>query len=136
MNNSRRIKLAIVAACMTAAFFPHVEAADKLENIPLEWSPTEPISERRPIDLTGLEGVKLQVETFTDARNDPTSIGRSLNKAPLRKVTTRSNVPRFVTYEVKVLLSDLGLDVVDTGGTVIMTGEIKQFFDYVKQEQQ
>jgi len=128
MNNSRRIKLAIVAACMTAVFFPQVEAADKLENIALEWSPTEPISERRPIDLTGLEGVKLQVETFTDARDDPTSIGRSLNKAPLRKVTTRSNVPRFVTYEVKVLLSDLGLDVVDTGGTVIMTGEIKQFF--------
>jgi len=128
MSNSRRIRLTIVAACMTAATLTHVQAADKLENIPLEWSPTEPLSERKPVDLTGLEAVKLQVETFTDARDDPTSIGRSLNKAPVRKVTTRTNVPRFVTYEVKALLADLGLDVVESSGTVIMNGEIRQFF--------
>ena len=128
MSYSRRIPLAIVATCMAAAFYSHAGAADKLENIPLEWSPTEPISERRPVDLTGLESVKLQVETFTDTRADPASIGRSLNKAPIRKVTTRTNVPRFVTYQVKVLLSDLGLDVVESAGTVIMNGEIKQFF--------
>src|SRR5205809_7639662 len=117
MRNSRRIKLTIVAACMTAATLSHVQAADKLENIPLEWSPTEPMSERRPVDLTGLESVKLQDETFTDNRDDATSIGRSLNKAPVRKVTTRTNVPRFVTYQAKVLLSELGLDVAENAGT-------------------
>jgi hypothetical protein len=128
MSNSRRITLTIVAACMTAATLSYVRAADKLENIPLEWSPTEPMSERKPIDLTGLEAVKLQVETFTDTRDDPASIGRSLNKAPVRKVTTRTNVPRFVTYQVKALLSDLGLDVVESSGTVVMNGEVRQFF--------
>jgi len=123
-----RIALAIPAACITFGTFATAGAADKLENIPLEFTPTSPMSDREPVDLKGLEGVKLQIDAFTDAREDPALIGRNVNRVPVRKVTTREDVPRFVTYQVKSLLSALGLDVVESGGTVIVKGEVKKFF--------
>jgi hypothetical protein len=128
MKKHFQFALPIVAACLTLGSFAAACAADKLENIPLEWKPTSPMSERAPVDLKGLEGVKLQVDPFTDLREDPALIGRNMNKVPLRKVTTREDVPRFVTYEVKSLLSGLGLDVVESGGAVILKGEVKKFF--------
>jgi len=118
----------IFAVGVTAGSFSAAIAADKLENIPLEFTPTSPLSERNPVDLKGIQGVKLQVDPFTDAREDASLIGRNMNKVPLRKVTTRDDVPRFVTYHVKSLLSQLGLDVVESGGTAILKGEVRKFF--------
>jgi len=43
-------------------------------------------------------------------------------------VTTNEDVARFVTYRSKNLLTGLGLDVVESGGTVIMKGEVKKYF--------
>jgi hypothetical protein len=123
-----RFALAILAACITLGLCSVANAADRLENIPLEFSPTSPMSERTPVDLKGLEGVKLQVDPFTDQRDDPALIGRNVNSATPRKVTTKENVPRFVTYHVKTLLSGLGVDVVENGGTVILKGEVMRFF--------
>ena len=128
MKKWSHFALVILAACFTPGLFNAANAADKLENIPLEFTPTSPMSERAPVDLKGLEGVKLQIDAFTDLREDPASIGRNMNKVPLRKVTTKEDVPRFVTYQMKSLLSGLGLDVVESGGTVILKGEIKKFF--------
>ncbi len=51
-----------------------------------------------------------------------------MNTVPLRKVTTNEDVARFVTYQVKVLMSGLGLKVVESGGDVILKGEIGKFF--------
>ena len=51
--------LPVFAACITVANFAH--AADKLDSIPLEWKPTSPMSERTPVDLKGLEGIKLLI---------------------------------------------------------------------------
>ncbi|MBC8006605.1 MAG: hypothetical protein H7X76_00990 [Prolixibacteraceae bacterium] len=118
--------LPVFAACVAAANF--ATAADKLDSIPLEWKPTSPMSERAPVDLKGLEGVKLQIEPFTDNREDPAYIGRNTNKVPIRRVTSNEDVARFVTYQVKSLMSALGLKVVESGGDVILKGEIKKFF--------
>ena len=128
MKKRFHFALPFLAACITIGAFTVARAADKLENIPLEWRPTAPMSERAPVDLKGLEGVKLQVEPFTDKREDPALIGRSMNQVPLRKVTTKDDVPRFVTYQAKLLLSGLGLDVVESGGTAILKGEVKKIF--------
>ena len=86
------IALAIVATCVAQSVYSVAYAADKLENIPLEWAPTSPMSERNPVELSGLEGVKLQIEPFTDRREDPALIGRNVNKVPIRKVTTKEDV--------------------------------------------
>jgi len=120
--------LPFVAACLALAAFAQARAADKLEGIPLVWSPTSPMSERSSVDLKGVEGVQLRIESFTDKREDSAVIGRNMNKVPVRIVSTKDDVPRFVTYEVKSLLSGLGLNVVETGGTVILKGEVKKFY--------
>ena len=120
--------VAVFATCLSLGTFTTADAADKLEGIPLEWKPTSPMSERGPVDLKGLEGIKLQIDPFTDKREDPASIGRNTNKVPFRKVTTNEDVARFVTYQVKSLMSGLGLKVVESGGDVILKGEIRKFF--------
>jgi hypothetical protein len=120
--------LLILAVGVTAGTFTAAIATDKLENIRLEFTPTSPLSERNPVDLKAVQSVKLQVDPFTDAREDASLIGQNMNKEPLRKVTTRDDVPRFVTYHVKSLLSELGLAVVESGGTAVLKGEVKKFF--------
>jgi len=128
MNKLSHFALVVLTGSVIPGFFNAANAADKLENIPLQFTPTSPMSERAPVDLKGLEGVKLQIDAFTDQREDPASIGRNMNKVPLRKVTTTQDVARFVTYHVKSLISGLGVDVVESGGTVILKGEVKKFF--------
>lgn len=103
-------------------------AADKLENLPLTWKPTSTMAQRGPLDVKGLEGVKLQIDPFADNRENPGFIGQNRDKVPTRKVTTQENVARFVTYQVKTLMSAQGVPVVDSGGTVIMKGWVKRFF--------
>jgi hypothetical protein len=103
-------------------------AADKLENIPLEWKPTSPMSERGPLDLKGLEGAKLQIEPFVDNRENPGFIGQNRDKIPTRKVTTTEDVARFVTYQTKTLMASQGVPIVESGGTVLMKGWVKRFF--------
>jgi len=128
MKKRFHFALAVFATCMFLCNFATVNAADKLEGIPLVWKPTSPMSERLPPDVKGLEGIKIQVDPFTDKREDPAFIGHSMNKVPFRKVTTNDDVARFVTYQVKLLLSGLGLKVVESGGDVIMKTEIRRFF--------
>lgn len=128
MKKWTHFALPMLAACVMLAALPVAVAADKLENIPLEWHPTSPMSERAPVDVKGFDGVKLQVEPFTDKRDDPALIGRNMNKVPVRIASTKEDVPRFVTYQVKQLLSGAGLDVVESDGTVMIKGEVKKFF--------
>lgn len=128
MNIRFRVAPAILLACICFGNLATAHAADTLEGIPLVWSPTSPMSEREPIDVKGLEGIKFQVEPFTDKRADPALIGRNVDKVPLRMITTNENVARFVTYHVKSLMSGLGLQVVESGGDVVLNGAVMKFF--------
>ncbi len=128
MKKRFHFALAVFVTCVCLGNFSTLEAADKLEGIPLVWKPTSPMSERTPLDVTGLDGIKLQIDPFSDKREDPAYIGRSIHKLPVRKVTTTENVARFVTYQVKSLMSGVGLKVEESGAEVILKGEIRKFF--------
>lgn len=119
--------LAGIASVGIGAIAP-ASAADKLENIPLIWKPTTTMAERGPLDLKGLEGASLQIDPFIDNREDKAYIGVNKAKIPNRKVTTQEDVARFVTYQMKTLMSAQGVPIVETGGTVVMKGWIKRFF--------
>lgn len=130
MSNRLAIALSLLVAVLGIGMGTAVPAvaADRLENIPLVWKPTSTMAERGPLDLKGLEGAKLQIDPFTDNRENPGFIGQNRDKVPTRKVTTQEDVARFVTYQVKTLMSAQGVPIVESGGTVIMKGWVKRFF--------
>jgi hypothetical protein len=101
-----------------------------LENIPLKWTPTSTLVEMGPLDLSTSDlGVKIHVDTLVDSRQNPTLIGENTEKpAKPRSVTTSSDVPAFVTDHVKETLRAAGLSVVDGGGDLTLSGEIRQYF--------
>ncbi len=103
-------------------------ASKDLSNIPLVWSPTQSFAEFGAIDLNGIGNVKVQFNGFTDVRKNPALIAENHEKNPVRQVTTKDNVAAFLTDHVKETFSKAGLNVVDTGGDVIVSGEIRDFF--------
>lgn len=103
-------------------------ASKDLSNIPLVWSPTQSFAEFGAVDLNGIGNVKVQFNGFTDVRKNPPLIAENHEKQPARQVTTRDNVAAFVTDHVKDTFSKAGISVVDSGGDVIVSGEIRDFF--------
>lgn len=103
-------------------------ASKDLSNIPLVWSPTQSFAEFGAVDMNGIGNVKVQFNGFTDVRKNPLLIAENREKQPARQVTTRDNVAAFVTDHVKDTFSKAGINVVDSGGDVIVSGEIRDFF--------
>jgi hypothetical protein len=130
MNNRLYVALSLLVglASIGAGAIAPASAADKLENIPLVWKPTTTMAERGPLDLRGLEGAKLQIDPFIDNREDKALLGTNKAKVPNRRVSTQEDVARFVTYQMKTLMSAQGVPIVESGGTVVMKGWIKRFF--------
>jgi len=130
MNNRLYVVLSLLVglASIGMGVIAPASAADKLENIPLTWKPTTTMAERGPLDLKGIDGAKLQVDAFIDNREDKAYIGVNKAKIPNRKVTTQEDVARFVTYQMKTLMSAQGVPIVESGGTVVMKGWIKRYF--------
>ena len=101
-----------------------------LENIPLKWSPTSPLSEMGALDVSGaLLTTKIRIDAFVDTRQNPSLIAENREKADkVRQVTTSDDVGRFLTDHLKESLHGAGLNTVDSGGDVSLSGEIRQFF--------
>jgi hypothetical protein len=114
-------------AIMLAVWCASAFAAKTLEGIPLKWSPRTSISELGAISLTEFTGRKIQIDTLTDTRKDPALIGENREKEPAKRVTTSDNVPKFINENMKKALSKIGLDIVDSGGQVVIGGELKEF---------
>jgi len=102
-----------------------------LEGIPLVWKPTTELGEKGAVNLTGLDKVRIRVETLSDNRENPDLIGENLedeDKGTVLRVTTSDRVADFVSKRMTELLGDMGLEIVDEGGDVIIGGEVKKFF--------
>lgn len=104
-------------------------AADKLEGIPLKWKPTSAIGKGLALDLTNLGEAKVQIDRFTDARENASGlIGENREDAVPKKVTTPDSVADFVTDNLRRLMAKVGVNVVESGGDAIVAGEIRSFF--------
>ena len=105
-------------------------ARPMLDNIPLKWTPTSSLGEMGPLSLSAPDlAARIHVDTLVDARQNPTLIGQNTEKAdkPL-PVSTSSDVPAFVTEHLKDTLRAGGLTVVDDGGDLVLSGEIRQYY--------
>jgi hypothetical protein len=105
-------------------------AKEKLEDIPMKWTPTDTIAGLGPVDVSGAAlTTKIHVDTLVDGRQNPAAIGENREKpSKVLPVTTTSDVAAFITDHVKETLHGAGLDIVDGPGDVTLSGEIRQFF--------
>lgn len=120
--------LYLVAGLIGAGFVLPASAADKLESVPLTWKPTIAPPTRGAMNLAGIENARLQFEPMVDRREDPALIGLNRDKIPSRRVATPENVARFVNFHFKNLLTGVGVNLVDSGGTVIVKSVLTKYF--------
>lgn len=106
-----------------------VLAAAPLNNIPLQWKPTSALGAMGTIDLSGSTvTTKIHFDPLTDVRQNPVLVAENREKAEARPMTTSSDVGAFVTDHLKDGVREAGLNVVDTGADVNVSGEIRKFF--------
>jgi hypothetical protein len=103
-------------------------ATGRLDNIPLVWKPTSSLGAAGRVDLADVRAAKVKVAPMADRRQAPSLIGENREESMPRTVTTRDDVAAFLTVRFKMLLTNAGLDVVDSDETAIVKGEVKQFF--------
>jgi uncharacterized lipoprotein YajG len=120
MNKRLLLALVLLAGCSSAPV--------KLENIPLVWKPEKHPTASAGAASADLFKAKVKVAPMTDSRKDAALIGENREKQPVRTVTTSDNVAQFVTNQFKTLLSSAGMTVVDSGETVVIKGDVQQFF--------
>jgi hypothetical protein len=101
-----------------------VLAAAYLTNVPLRWKPTSDLR------LGGLQMAQtpVQFEKFVDARQDPHAIGENREDDTPKPVTTPDDVGAFVSTHMRELFNKAGLTTVDSNGSVLIKGEVKDFF--------
>ena len=102
-------------------------ATQLLNDVPLVWKPTSELN-FGGVDLSEARRSKIQFEPFVDARKQPALIAENREDAIPRPVTTSGNVGEFVSANVRQILDRAGLDTVDSGGDVIVSGEVRDFF--------
>lgn len=118
---------ALFALCSCAAA---TAGAAALENIPLKWTPTSTFTEMGTLNLSGpLITMKTHIDTLVDTRQNPPLVGENREHPDkVRTVTTSSDVATFVTDHLKDTLHGAGLNLVDSGADITISGEIRQFF--------
>lgn len=109
----------------------------RCEDVDLEWMPSEDYSDLDAVNLTGISDLAIEVGTFTDGRRieDPRELGRNIEDADDddeedRKTlyfTSDTDITEYVRSGVGEILYELGYDVVDSGGKVKISGEIRKF---------
>jgi hypothetical protein len=105
-------------------------ASTPLANIPLKWSPTSTLSEWGAVDLSGATiTTKIHWDGLTDARDNPTLVAENREKENnIRTLTTSTDVAAFVSDHMKESVHGAGLNVVDSGADVSVSGELRKFF--------
>ena len=116
---------AILVTCLLAGLIGCAHAPVPLTDIPLTWAPTNSLIESGTSDISN---TSIQVGDFVDVRKDHAAIGENREESLLRLVTTRDDVGHFVTDHLRETLQKSGYDLVDTGGKVVIKGEVTDFY--------
>ena len=98
--------------------------AAPLVNVPLRWKPTSDLR----LATAQMTTAAVQFEPFKDTREMPDKVGENREDDTPKPVTTSDDVGAFVSNHMRDLFSHAGVKTVDTGGDVIVKGEVRQFF--------
>ena len=123
-----RSTLLAVVLC-TGLAGPLVAARKPISGMPLVWKPTTELSEIGPVNLTGLSGRKLELAPIVDVREDKSKVGENAEKAGASvSVSTKDDVPAWVSDQLRFVFGKVGLDFVPSGGDSKVTLELRRFF--------
>lgn len=118
----RATLLLAVAGLLSGA----LDAAGKLEGVPLVWRPTDR-KDVGVVNLLGITDIKIQIEPFVDTRPDKAKFGENQEDKQPKLVTTSGSVAEFCTRNFADTLRQFGLSVVPEGGDVVVGAEILEF---------
>jgi hypothetical protein len=105
-----------LAACVT----------EPLLNRPLQWRPTSALN--GTVNTSGLGQVRIQFAGLRDVRQNPQQIAENDEDSTPKYVTTNDDVGAFVGIHLRELFNTAGLNTVDNGGDLILSGEVRQFY--------
>ena len=109
---------------LLAGMLGSLALAAPLLNVPLAWKPTSDLR----LGATQMTAATVEFEPFKDARPNPQQVGENREDDTPKPVTTQDDVGAFVSKHMRELFSHAGINTVDTGGDVIVKGEVRQFF--------
>ena len=119
MTLRARVFVGFLAVALAA-----VAMAAPLVNVPLRWKPTSDLR----LGTTQMTAAAVQFEPFKDTREMPDKVGENREDDTPKPVTTSDDVGTFVSNHMRDLFSHAGVKTVDTGGDVVVKGEVRQFF--------
>lgn len=101
-------------------------------DIPLVWKPSGDLSDSGAETLSettnSLSTHRYKIMKFTDVRKNKKEIAKNIENKKEKLVTTRDDVADWCTSKFKDILNQRGLSVVEDNASVIITGEILQFY--------
>jgi len=109
------LSLAALVACA---------ARPPLQNVSLQWSPSADAT----FGAVQASDHKFSFATFKDMRQQPELIAENREKATPLQVTTKDDVGVFVATHMRQMFERAGLTTLDSGGDVVVSGEVQQFF--------
>jgi hypothetical protein len=118
-HRARLLFIALLAVTLTA------HASKLLEHVPLKWKATSSLA----LPFAAIPPTSLQFETFKDTRTNPELIAQnSEDESKVKPVTTSDDVGAFVSTHMRDLFKQAGYNVVESGGNIVVHGEVTQFF--------
>ncbi len=102
-----------------------------LGELDLSWRPVTELAELGPIDLTGWGQMRIEVADFVDRRANPALVGENRTWAEdgvVQPVTTQDDVADWAASHVRLVLEEMGLEVVESGGDIVLSGEVRRLF--------
>lgn len=137
---NRALATALVLMCL-AAIATSASAAEE-HVLSLVWKPTSDVNDlpsvfsperwthdyaKDPPSSDAFEGLRVQVLPFIDARTEKT-IGSNTEEHWPRPITTKDDVAAFVSSHLGEVLQAAHVNVVASGATRLLRGEVRTFF--------
>jgi hypothetical protein len=118
-----RFRVLLLSATLLACTCAYAKTK-LLEHVPLRWKPTSQLQ----LGAMQMAQAPIQFEPFQDARDNKDAIGENQEDATPKPITTTDDVGVFVSSHMRELFNQAGLKTVDSDGSVIIKGEVRQFF--------
>jgi hypothetical protein len=113
-----------ITAMLSMATLAACASRPPLQNVPLQWAPSADAN----FGVVQASGHKFSFQSFRTTQQQPQLIAENREKATPRTVTTKDDVGAFVATHMRQVFERGGMTTVDSGGDIIVSGEVRQFF--------